>query len=389
MAKFRCTKCGNIYMEGYPPEKCQYEWCPGTKEDYEKIIENPEQTIAEYSKKMLEEKIIKIHQLQADAGSESSSFGAITDIHWGQNQKHSAAMMEEILSRCAIPYYVNLGDVVTGFGLCDKESLFEDLDYCKRAFKNIESKCLMVEGNHDVGYSTLGVPHYYAENISDDEIYEHMFRFVEQYPNRHFGGANYYFADDTAHKMRYVVLACHDVPSEEVTESGLPVYQKFKTSAIRQQQMEWLANVALDVPDSDWTVTLFSHEALIRGWEMRGSEIITGILNAFKNHTKFEGKTNIGEPGFEVEISVDYTGRGGNFTAWICGHFHDSCVEVHDGINCISVINDSSSRPQHQPYERKIGTLSEHAFDIFTVDKKKRKIFITRIGAGVDREVEY
>ena len=217
-----------------------------------------------------------------------------------------------------------------------------------------------------------------------------VFRFETQYSDRVFGPtATYYYVDDKFHKMRYVVLNSHDIPSDERNEKGLPRYDRFRTTAVRQKQMEWFANVALDVPSAGWTVTLCTHENLAKGLEFYGGEIITGILNAFKNHTKFEGKTNIGKPEFEVEISVDFIGKGGDFTAWVCGHFHDSVIEVIDGINNISTLNDSLHKPAESPYERKIGTLSEHAFDIFTVDKKKRKIFITRIGAGVDREVEY
>ena len=279
---------------------------------------------------------------------------------------------------------------MSGFGLCPKESLFEEIDGCRQSFKNIEHKCLMVEGNHDSAYSTLEAPNYYAENLNKDELYEHLFRFETVYPDRVFGpDGTYYYVDDKFHKMRYIVLNSHDIPSDEKNENGLPVYDRFRTTAVRQEQMEWLCNVALDVSDADWTVTLCTHENLVRGWEFYGGEIITGILNAFKNHTVFEGTTNIGKPEYEVEISADFTDRGGNFTCWICGHFHDSFIEVIDGITNISTHNDSLHQPGHSPYKRIPGTDSEHAFDIFTIDKRKRKIFITRIGAGEDREIDY
>ena len=298
--------------------------------------------------------------------------------------------MEEILNQCAIPYFFNAGDIVSGFGLCPKESLYDDLDNCRSAFSKIEHKCLMVEGNHDSAYSTFEAPNYYAENLNKDELYEHLFRFETVYPDRVFGpDGTYYYVDDKFHKMRYIVLNSHDVPSYETDENNIPFYNKFRMTAVRQQQLEWFAFVALEVPSSDWTVTFCTHENPVHGWEFYSGDMILGILNAFKNHTKFEGTTNIGEPEYETEISVDFTGRGGDFTAWVCGHFHDSYFEVINGINCISSHNDSLHQPGHSPYERISGTDSEHAFDIFTIDKRKRKIFITRIGAGADREIDY
>jgi len=388
LAWFMCRKCGKKYFEGYPPKNCPD--CQAGQEFFMKIREKIEYDIPDYWLPMLDEKIERIHNLQVQAGPESSSFGLITDIHWGNNTHHSAALMEEVLNQCAIPYFFNAGDTVSGFGLCPKESLFEDIDNYRRSFMRIEHKCLMVEGNHDSAYSTFEAPNYYAENVTKDELYEHLFRFETIYPDRVFGAdGTYYYVDDKCHKMRYIVLNSHDIPSEETDENNIPVYNKFRMTAIRQEQLEWFANIALDVPSDDWTVTLCTHENPVHDWEFYSGDMIIGILNAFKNHTKFDGATNIGESEYETKISVDFTGRGGYFTAWVCGHFHDSFYEVIDGINCISTLNDSLHQPGHSPYTRTEGTDTEHAFDIFTVDKRKRKIFITRIGAGVDREIDY
>lgn len=385
---FICRKCGHKVVGENCPESCPD--CGAGNNQFSVIREEIDNSIPDYWQPMLDEKIGRIHKLQAEAGRESPSFGLITDIHWSNNEHHSAALMKEVLDQCGIPYFYNAGDIVSGYGLCVKEFLFEELDSCRRSFSDIEHKCLIVEGNHDSAYSTLEAPNYYAENISAEEVYEHLFRFETIYPDRVFGPTGtYYYVDDKFHKMRYVVLNSHDIPSDEKNADGLPVYDRFRTTAVRQEQMEWFANVALDVPSTDWTVSLCTHENLLTGWEFYGGEIITGILNAFKNHAGFEGNTNIGKPEYEVEISVDFTGRGGEFTAWVCGHFHESYIEVINGIVNISTHSDSLHQPEHSPYKRIPGTDSEHAFDIFTIDKRKRKIFITRIGAGEDREVEY
>ena len=35
------------------------------------------------------------------------------------------------------------------------------------------------------------------------------------------------------------------------------------------------------------------------------------------------------------------------------------------------------------------GTVSEHSFDVFTVDRHKKTLYATRIGSGEDRMIKY
>lgn len=388
MAKLMCNKCGLVFTDCKPPKECPF--CKSVTASYIKIKEDNRQTIPSYWDDELATKISKIRNHQMEAGADSVSFGLITDIHWCDNAHHSAALLKEVLHKCSVPYFFNAGDIVSGFGICDKDFLFEELDSYREAFRDIEQNCLMVLGNHDAAYSTLEAPNYYAENLSFEEIYEYMFRYQTLYCDRVFGpGKLYYYVDDTYHKMRYIVLDTHDVPSEEKDEKGLPVYNKFRVEVFGQTQLEWLAHTALNVPDSDWTVTLSSHETIVNGWKIGGSELVLGILSAFKNHTMFEGTEEVEDIGVKLSISADYTKKGGNFTAWVSGHTHCDYIENHNGIICVATLNDSMHKSAKSDFEKSRGTTSEQAFDIFTVDKKSRKVYITRIGAGKDREFDY
>ncbi len=348
------------------------------------------QTLPDYWRPQLEEKIARIHKLQSDAGCESASFAVISDIHVIDNAWHSAAVLEEVLRRCAIPYFINAGDTISGAGICSKESLFGDfLDY-REAFRAIEHKCLVVEGNHDPAYSTFEAPRYYVQSLTQDELNEHIFRPMTLYPNRTFGhDISYYFADDTVHKMRYVILNAHDAPSQEIDDEGIPKYDKFRLCAVRQEQLSWFANVALDVPSPDWTVTLSTHEVPIAECAMNSQDLIFGIINAFKNHGKFSGHAEFSDPGYNTAIDVDYTGRGGNFTLWVGGHTHWDVHGQIEGVNCMCILNDSMHKSAKSEFQKVRGTDTEQAFDVFTVDKRRRKIFVTRIGAGVDRVLDY
>ncbi|MBR6748670.1 MAG: metallophosphoesterase [Clostridia bacterium] len=389
MPRYVCTLCGpnSTRMGAEPPAVCPE--C-GRAEFIQEIRKPLTQYIPDYWRAHLEEKISRIHELQRDAGWDSASFALITDVHVCDNAWHSGAIMEEVLRRCAIPYFYNAGDTISGAGHCLPEDLFLDIDEFRAAFAPVESRCLMVEGNHDTAYSTLGGTRYYAQSLTQAEFNEHFFRCETLYPGRTFGSdGSWYYADDVQHRMRYVILNCHDVPSQEVDAQGVPAYSKFHMCAVRQEQLDWFANVALDVPGQDWTVTLCTHEVPIAECEMYSGDMILGIINAFRNHTAFAGKTDLPEAEYNTEINVDYTGRGGNFTLWVGGHTHKDIWGQLEGINCMCCLNDSKHKSAGSPYLRVEGTTTEHAFDVFTVNKKQRKIYITRIGAGEDRVLEY
>ena len=346
-----------------------------------------------YWQEHLEEKIAQILDIQQKLGKDGVSFAMITDIHWSHNAHRSAELLERVLTACDIPYYFNGGDVACFCPFGTKEHLKGEFDGYKRAFAATESKCLMTLGNHDGVYSTL--PEYeYSQNIPKAEVVENGFAFLKKYPNRVFGeDGTYYFVDDSARKMRYIVLNTHDVPSDETDEMGRAVYNTFRMFCIRETQLKWFAQTALSLPERDWSVVLCSHENATAKphHKTRNHSLILGIINAFRRGEKFEGKTAFDDqPYLNAEISVDYTGRGGTFVAWVAGHVHEDKLVEEDGVISIATSNDSygSAAGFLPPHEE--NTITEHTFDVFTVDKTRKKVYVTRIGGvGTDREFYY
>ncbi len=355
-------------------------------------MENSTNKIPEYWEEHLDKKISQIRKIQAKIGVDCASFGLITDIHWVCNAKHSAALMEKVLNDCSIPYFFNAGDTVSGAGLCKMDFLIQDLNAYRESFSAIESKCIMVLGNHDMSYSTFQAPDYYAEQMTAAEIFEYIFRFETMYPNRFFSKeGSYYYVDDSHTKMRYVVLNNHDVPSEEIGPDGKPLYNKFRIFSMRQEQFDWFAHVALDVPSPEWSVVLCSHEnPTCHGEVPKNYPLLLQIINAFKRHEKFEGSMEFPERDYlNVKVSVDYTGRGGDFIAWLCGHWHLDQMLVENGVTCLSTVNDSMGAQDGNRTPHVKGTDTEHSFDIFTVDKKAHTVYVTRVGLGEDRQFTY
>ncbi len=354
--------------------------------------------IPPYFEEHLEEKIDTIHKNQIKAGPHAPSFGMISDIHWATNRKHSAALLDRVLTDCAIPYFFNAGDLFSGQGICKPEdNIKEFIDY-RKLFHKIEHKCLIAEGNHDAVYSLFEAPDYYAQNMSLSTFYEYYFRHQAQYTDRVFGETGtYYYVDHEFTKLRLIVLDTHDIPSDETVEEGRPKYHKFRKTGtgIMQRQIEWFANTALDVPSPEWTVVLCTHEPMCYSKnnrnEVPGYGIIMNIINAFRKHTSFEGEELYDDERahFSSRISVDYTGRGGDFAVWVGGHTHYDCDLVLDGILSVATLNDGMHNSNANPTPHECESFREQAFDIYTIDKENHKLYITRIGAGNDREFEY
>lgn len=348
-------------------------------------------SIPEYWKRHLIKKIeiIKKHKASAD---NHPSFGLIADIHWDTNTKHSASLLKCILDECEIPCFFNAGDLFSGYGICSHHKNIEEFSEYHKVFEKIQHKCLMVEGNHDAVYSLFEAPDYYAQNIPLSLFNEHYFGSQSLYPDRVFGKTGtYYYADDKQSKTRFIVLNTHDIPSDETTQDGRPVYNKFRKTGtgFLQKQLDWFANVALDVPSSDWTVVLCTHEAPVYTREDAPDfDLVCGIIDAFRRHTSFECEKHFDKElsHYDAKISIDFTGKGGNFAVWVSGHVHKDMACYVDGILVVSSICDclSESYPDKVP-----GTDTEQSFDIFTIDKENHRIFATRIGYGKDREFEY
>lgn len=353
-------------------------------------------TIPEYWREHLSEKIKKIRENQIKAGPDGISFGLISDIHWRTNKKHSAALLEKVLNDCSISYFFNAGDLFSGQGICKPEDIISEFIDYRKLFARIESKCLMVEGNHDATYSTFEAPDYYAQNLSFNEFYEYYFRHQAQYTDREFGeNGTYYFVDDKFRKTRLIVLNVHDVPNDDVKEDGRPVYNRFRAAGtgVGQRQLDWFAHVALDVPSPEWTVVLGTHEPMCfskRGGA-RNYGLLLDIINAFSHHTSFEGEVSYPEEfaHFNAKVSVDYTGKGGDFAIWVGGHTHYDLDLVLDDVLSTATLNDGMHNSESNPTPHVAETSAEQAFDIFTIDKHNHRIYITRIGAGNDREFEY
>ena len=337
----------------------------------------------------LEKKIDEINAAREKAGNDAPCFALVTDFHIAENEGYSVKLMEEILSKCDIPYLFSAGDAASGKGICTADFLKGEIEDFLSAFSGIGGKLLFVEGNHERAFSTFEPPLYYKENIPRCELDEICFARQREYSNRVFGGHGYYYVDEPKIKTRFVVLNSQDVPSDDKTPEGYAKYNAMRHFGFLEAQIKWFSDIALRLPDDGWGIVVCSHSDYIGAKKEEhcyNYELMLGVIDAFRHKTVYEGEKLHEDSAFDAKIKVDFEDAKGDFFAWVSGHTHNDRINEVMGVVSVSTTTDAaflSTNPERR------GTLSECAFDVFVVNRKARCINTVRIGAGENREVFY
>ena len=350
-----------------------------------KEIELLKEKYPSYYEAQLTQKINETKTLQERGGAKAFSFAFITDIHLTSNSKNSFKLLEEIDKKANLRTIITGGDWVNNSD--NKSEVIDQMREINYLIHNYKNKTLHCVGNHDDNT----IKNNYDLAILPNEMYANMFNFIEGEFNEGKEEGLYYYKDDAKNKVRYIVLNSQDIRYIKNSDNTL-AYKGQWDYAFRQHQLLWFSNVALDVPDSNWSVIVISHVPPIKEDVVGSDRAITNadvawdILTAFKNKTSYTSTATDGE--FGQSISVDFTGKGGDVICWLSGHVHADNIIDKNGIKLITTLNDSHDEREQAP-ARPIGTVSEQAFDIITVNKAIRQIKLKRIGAGEDREITY
>jgi hypothetical protein len=157
-----------------------------------------------------------------------------------------------------------------------------------------------------------------------------------------------------------------------------------------QKQIDWLVNKALKV-EKGTDIVVVGHTAVFpddldKATDADDNRIryINDILDAYKNGEKIN-KT-YGEGDFEVKVDADFTSSDrGNIIAYFAGHYHADIIQHSKaGIPYIYVSNFIMYNTH-----RVDGNKSEILFDIVTIDRDNKTIYLNRVGYGEDRVVKY
>lgn len=333
--------------------------------------------IPEYYKKHIAEKTKVVNALQKT--SDTFSFIFITDVHIQHNAKHSIPLIKHLIKNCNINDVVGGGDWVTAW-LSDaegKQGLKDDYDELTQLFADIP--LIKTVGNHDWAWGGNN-----QFNLTEPEIYDWYFKDdIEKcgaVKNNNGDSTTYFYKDDVKNKMRYISVNDMDYEIETNEDGSVKGNGKTFYYTLSDEQITWLKEEALRLPDDEWTCLIFSH---IASWdksdagyncdEVQLKDKVRKVVEDFKNKTG------------------DFTDYKGDFVAWLSGHEHlDDMIYFSNNGGFVQVISDGDTTlTSEEGRIRNLNTVEEQSFQVFTVDKNKKRVYCTRIGSGEDRSFNY
>ena len=301
---------------------------------------------------------------------------------------------------------LNVDAIVNGGDTCRYGR--EDMSYVYTELKSVankitnKGKLINAVGNHDYN-GIASVSQNESWTVTPEQIYNLLGSNLEEDTNITWGSKSrmYYYKDYPNKKFRLIVLNSSD--AEHIfDESGVMLVNSLVNAGYRQDQLEWLANTALDFTDkTDWHTIVVSHV----GWYGTEEGLTTPLLinrdavkAVVKNFIAGTSEsitftdTTTSNAMFSVNIAVNFTTQGAmSFVGIFSGHNHKDLI-IDDTTNGIHQVVTTCAYPgsTNDPLvDRTPNTYNAIAFDTIIVNKTTRAVILKRFGAGEDRTYNY
>ena len=125
----------------------------------------------------------------------------------------------------------------------------------------------------------------------------------------------------------------------------------------------------------------------LSGWLSGTKEDVVVTVNEEITYTTTEGEG--GSAYDAVNVDIDFSDAKGELIGYFGGHVH-SDTQADVGFPIITTRCDAKEENVASlKAEKVVGTATEQSFDVFTVNRKTKKIHATKIGAGSDRTIGY
>lgn len=258
-------------------------------------------------------------------------------------------------------------------------------------------------GNHDDGSTRRE----YQPNrflAQDNYLHDAYFRKAYRADQLLYGetrnnGSLYFYKDYPEKKIRFILINTNDIAEGVLDDSGSQKFDRWGTHTVRQEQMNWLYNVALANVPVNYHVVVMGHTPLNAnasgGWHdgINNSDtigyhnltLVADLLCAFRDGSKVE--LNSTEANFPLNLEADFTKQGPrNLVGYFCGHTHQDEITTYNGLSIVEV---ACSVFYDNFKSRFLDTPSEDGFAIVQVDTANRKAHIHGFGYSQSRSVSY
>lgn len=311
----------------------------------------------------------KIEMINANSSIKNGmTFAFITDTHVQSNSMNSKYLLKEIFDKTKTPFVIFGGDVLRAFGT--KDDLDADIQAWSEYVAYLEDKIYQVRGNHDFTIKKSS-----SENegytYSDDKVYSEMYK-EKELSVHGLADSMCFYIDNPMQKIHIICMN----EWEDVTSGEVPFGVAMRVS---QNQLDWLIDI---LKIDGYTNIIVTHHTISPNLPDSGGMLhIQGICEALNNRSTFSFDN------WGVTVNVDFT-NATSFVAFnLCGHSHRDASGTTN--NVLSIETTCDAHYQDDGYDAVVGTVTEQAFDVFTINTKNRTIKAVRVGRGNDREWNY
>jgi len=347
----------------------------------------------------------RLEEFKANLPEEGFRIAVISDSHFedmaSPNFFGAYPQTEDALTHVAalnkledsVDVIIALGDNVNGCYPAIANTIADGSDYADMITYKSSPDRFVLPGNHDDGSAAKYVD--YSDNqtilplnpnqVVSNSQFEDMFRTRELLNNeKRDDGSLYFYKDYPDAKVRIVGLYTEDVPEDILNSDGSIKYDRYWYHTYSQQQINWIANVALmDVP-ADYSVFIVAHAPINNpDANQYNNDMMKSVLDAFCTGGSYNGSSSTEVPD-ELKISIDcnYTTQGTRKIAgFLSGHVHYESIVPLTNFTLSTVTRDAN-RVADQ-----IGTADAMAFQVVTIQSDK--VLFNGFGRATDREYNY
>lgn len=368
---------GPAGADGYTPVRGTDYWTEADKEEIKAELGSAP-GVPDYWQEAVDAAAGKVKALQDLYGPNAVNFVFFSDLHYvgrdgatnytDEVGNLAAAIMDE----CDIPFALMAGDTAASDSEISEGYILADLEWAAEVLSPIGAdRLLQIRGNHDDVWGSNG-ENYYVNKIDQSKIWNRMHRTQASDFRRVFGGdGTYFYVDNVPQKTRFICLNTHFYEGDAITDGT----SSAMTFGLGTEQLAWLENTALSSNLSGWSIVIAAHVPPTAS-EINGR---TDYLSVYSDGDLFR------------EILTTYHESGsGNILGIFCGHCHVDAVVADDLPFPIITVTCAANLSYNQEAEgeRTLGTTTETALDIVTIDKSTGNIYMTRLGIGNDRTVK-
>ncbi|WP_370928777.1 BppU family phage baseplate upper protein [Leuconostoc mesenteroides] len=357
--------------------------------------------------------ISKLEQLKSKMDHADFNLVFITDVHYGQWDSSPNRLNNFTLKHLNNALYMNDvvdvivygGDNIDGWTRNRAAMLNEQHEFGRKALfgRNNGADKFILKGNHDdasgniyqykngdfkyldwlngnLGYSA-SVP----KVITEAELKE-----AYQTPKKLFGEMRqsdslFFYKDYPNKKIRLVGLNSNDTPTV-LDSNGYPKYIGLVNVGFQQEQLNWLANIALKNIPEDYVTLIVSHvPPTSLSSDLHNQNLVNQIINDFKTGKK--NSVTSAEEDWQVNVNYDFSAQGErDVIAYVSGHLHEEFLVTTPGFNSISVTSSINSGADSAAASNAPDT---DGWSIISVDKENRHVNIFGFGRGTDRITDY